>query len=578
MVDGAPSGADIHKTVLEATCDALGLALLICDRNDEIVYASRTILHFYPVPAEFLHPGARLRDFLGAIFDCGLPMGNASEKGRRRISRSDWISEQLSSHWRERFETVERVGRNRWFSIRRRRLTNGMGILALSDISEQRKREEQMQIDHERIEMTEGILDGLPNPVCVKDRSLTYIAVNKAFCAMHGRTPDSILGRTVWDLVEADLAETYEKSDRMTFETGQMFRLPELIVQADGDDLWVVTRKFLVGEPGRQLLVTMMNDVTDIVVGQLNDGPADLTIPSFDVFEPGQNCYDPFLAMDMHDLMGTRDITPPPVEVRHRVLLLAPASVRQENIISQLKRWGYDACAVHDCHELGAFRVAAAAAGMQVHALVVDGQDFTEPQIAALWPGTVCVGVDPSDPSELKKTLKSALGARHMTDNPLLSASMPEWDIVLPNTEDGPPPSGVEVVVAEDNAINQIVFSQILEGLGISHCIAADGQEAVRLWRQHRPRLVLMDLSLPVLNGFEAARAIREAEEAEHVAGTPRLEPTPIVAVITQALEVDIQRSRDSGMDDYVTKPISPDMIEAIYRKHVLSRKARLAG
>jgi CheY-like chemotaxis protein len=126
-------------------------------------------------------------------------------------------------------------------------------------------------------------------------------------------------------------------------------------------------------------------------------------------------------------------------------------------------------------------------------------------------------------------------------------------------------------VVAEDNEINQFVFAQILEGLGISYRIAANGEEAVKLWQQHRPNLVLMDVSMPVMNGFDAARAIRTLEKA---AGFQ----TPIIAVIAQALDIDIEQSRLAGMDDYITKPISPDMIEAIYRKFVNTKVERMAG
>ena len=86
--------------------------------------------------------------------------------------------------------------------------------------------------------------------------------------------------------------------------------------------------------------------------------------------------------------------------------------------------------------------------------------------------------------------------------------------------------------MAEDNDINQIVFSQILEGLGYRYLIAASGDEAVRLWTEHRPQIVLMDISLPGFNGFEAARLIRQVE-----AGGPSR--TPIIGVLTQAFERD---------------------------------------
>jgi CheY-like chemotaxis protein len=104
--------------------------------------------------------------------------------------------------------------------------------------------------------------------------------------------------------------------------------------------------------------------------------------------------------------------------------------------------------------------------------------------------------------------------------------------------------------------------------MGISHRIAENGEEAVMLWRKHQPRLVLMDISMPVMNGIDAAMEIREAEK---LTGTH----TPIVAVTAQALNVDMQNCMDAGMDDYITKPVSPDMIEAIYRRYVSSGREK---
>ncbi len=110
--------------------------------------------------------------------------------------------------------------------------------------------------------MTERILDELPNPLFVKDRNLHYVAVNKAFCRLQGMTSEQILGRTVWDLLEPDLAERYERSDRQVLETGEAFALPEQTVTSEGEDMWVITRKFRVGDPAQPMLVTCLNDVS----------------------------------------------------------------------------------------------------------------------------------------------------------------------------------------------------------------------------------------------------------------------------------------------------------------------------
>jgi PAS domain S-box-containing protein len=578
MNDVASFGANIQKTVLEATSDALGLAILVCDKNDEIVFASRPILQFYPIPAQFLETGTRLKDFLGAIFDSGVRSGTAPESSRRHANRDEWISEQLSHHWRERFDVVERIGRHRWINVRKRRLSSGLGIVAISDVSEQKKREEQMQLDMERVELTEGILDGLPNPICVKDRSLNYIAVNKAFCAIHGMTADAILGRSVWDLLEPELAEKFERSDRATLETGEIHCLPEQLVQSDGEDLWVVTRKFRVGTPGKYLLVTCMNDVTDLVVGydgldELSPGRSPLEIKDYGVFAPAQNCYDPFRSIDMQHLVEAGAIIDPDSKGKQRILLMTGATALEVNLVPQLRRWGFDACAVRSTAELTAFKDACTARGIDIDALLIDGTMADALTIVANWTTSPSLVLAKDWKAVELRASILALCEDGIGALPSADADGPaDWDIIVPDLNmTGRPTPEVEVVVAEDNEINQFVFAQILEGLGISYRIAANGEEAVKLWQQYRPNLVLMDVSMPVMNGFDATRAIRALEKTASF-------QTPIIAVTALALDIDIEQGKLAGMDDHITKPISPDMIEAVYRKFVSTKIERMAG
>ena len=111
------------------------------------------------------------------------------------------------------------------------------------------------------------------------------------------------------------------------------------------------------------------------------------------------------------------------------------------------------------------------------------------------------------------------------------------------------------ILVAEDNQINQIVFQQSLDGLGYVHRLAVNGREAVRMWAELRPTLVLMDVSMPELNGLEAAAEIRAIESREG------LSSTPIIAVTAHSLKGDEERCLAAGMDDYLSKPISPEKL-----------------
>src|SRR5262249_14501876 len=152
-------------------------------------------LNFFPIEPWFLRASTRLRDFLGALFDAGLRQDELAARPQSSVSREDWISQQIASHWRERDETLERCAGDRWLRIAKRRLPNGFGICVISDVSEERKREEQWRTDLERVKLTEDILDHLPFPLFVKDRQMTYVAVNRAFCDKYQTAADDVLGR-----------------------------------------------------------------------------------------------------------------------------------------------------------------------------------------------------------------------------------------------------------------------------------------------------------------------------------------------------------------------------------------------
>lgn len=113
----------------------------------------------------------------------------------------------------------------------------------------------------------------------------------------------------------------------------------------------------------------------------------------------------------------------------------------------------------------------------------------------------------------------------------------------------------LDVLVAEDNATNQYYIAHVLQELGIKFKIVENGEEAVKCWQADNPHIILMDISMPRMNGYEATQSIRDLE-ALH-----KLEPTPIIAVTAHALSDDKQRCFDAGMDDYVTKPIAIPVI-----------------
>ncbi len=122
--------------------------------------------------------------------------------------------------------------------------------------------------------------------------------------------------------------------------------------------------------------------------------------------------------------------------------------------------------------------------------------------------------------------------------------------------QEEPQPAGsvegaLDILVAEDNDINQIVFTQILQETPYTFKIVADGTEAVASYQNDAPKLILMDVSMPEMNGIDAAKMIRDLEKAS---GTH----VPIVGVTANALRGDREKCLDVGMDDYLAKPVSP--------------------
>ncbi|WP_313531915.1 response regulator [Shinella sp.] len=573
MNDVASSDAHIRLGMFEAACDILAAAVIVYDKNDCLVFASRQVLRYFPIHADTLKPGSRLRDVLGAIFDTGVRYGIPPEQRHKAVNREEWISAQISVHWREQYDAVERLSRDRWLHFRKRRLPNGYNVTTLVDVSEQKKQEEQWRSDLDRIALTEAILETLPSPVIVKDRNLAYIAANKAFCAIYNATPEGILGRTVWDLADAENAERIERSDRHVLETGEPSVLPEHVIRADGSDLYILTRKYRIGAPGHHVVVTIMDDVTALVAGgsAVSDGE-DAFLRVAGGFVEGQNCFDPVRDAERRLLLEQLGVEDLRGVSGKRVLVATPNTRIEEILVGEFKARGGDCCAVRSRHEFDSFLALATQHDLAIDLIILDDNMPDHEAMAGNGHGIATRLITPDGIGpDFMRVLVEEHELLSENDSPLGDIVTPvsfsdDWYIATDITAMLPAAVGdVDVLVAEDNQINQFVFSQILEGLGISHRIAENGEEAVMLWRKHQPRLVLMDISMPVMNGIDAAREIRQAEE---LTGTH----TPIVAVTAQALNVDMQNCMDAGMDDYITKPVSPDMIEAIYRRYAAGK------
>lgn len=125
---------------------------------------------------------------------------------------------------------------------------------------------------------------------------------------------------------------------------------------------------------------------------------------------------------------------------------------------------------------------------------------------------------------------------------------------------------GAHVLVAEDNAVNQIVVRELLSSLGITMDLAVDGREAVEMLNPDLHACVLMDCEMPEMDGFAATKTIREKEIASESDSY-----TPIIALTANAVRGDRERCLEAGMDEYLTKPIDPDRMRTVLSQFISS-------
>lgn len=115
-----------------------------------------------------------------------------------------------------------------------------------------------------------------------------------------------------------------------------------------------------------------------------------------------------------------------------------------------------------------------------------------------------------------------------------------------------------KLLIVEDNEMNRDMLSRRLMRKGYEVIMAVDGQEGVNVARSEKPDLILMDMSLPIMTGWEATQQIKADSELAHI---------PIIALTAYALQGDREEALKAGCDEYDTKPVElPRLLEKIER------------
>jgi CheY-like chemotaxis protein len=285
-----------------------------------------------------------------------------------------------------------------------------------------------------------------------------------------------------------------------------------------------------------------------------------------------------------------------------RILIVDDSAANRLLVVTLLTQWGVRCAQAADAGEGLALLLAGASAGAPFDAAILDmempdkdgvslaaeirsepllrttplllmtslGQERkAEPQ-TPLFAGSL---TKPLRSARLQKLLEEAVGVRPLA--PPLPLTEPARPVVAGTG--GAPPVGAEaaaarVLLVEDNLVNQLLARKFLERLGYAIAIVGNGLEALAALKKEAFDLVLMDCQMPVMDGFEATKRIRNPS-------TGALDPQiPIIAMTANVLQSDRDACLSAGMDDYLAKPVNLQDLKLTLERNLARRTARVSG
>ncbi|MEK7266638.1 MAG: response regulator [Pseudomonadota bacterium] len=266
-----------------------------------------------------------------------------------------------------------------------------------------------------------------------------------------------------------------------------------------------------------------------------------------------------------------------------RILCVDDVEVNRRIGVEQLSAWGFRVEAVSSAHAGINALIDAAKAGDPYDLAILDyfmpetdgatlARDIRSNSLIAKTPMLILTSVDqPGDAKRFKEIgvegylVKPARSGLLLTTiHQILASASAAPEAAAPAEQiapEAPAPEDsqkIRVLVAEDNEVNQLVIRHMLPARQYEVEIAANGVEAVAAFTKSRFDIVMMDVSMPKMDGYEATRAIRAIEAAE---GRAR---TPIVCLTAHVMAADVDNSIEAGMDDFLSKPISQDKLAKV--------------
>lgn len=542
MNDAASFDAILQCNLLEVFCEALGAAIFVTDKLDEISFASIRLLHLFPIRESAIAPGGRARDLYGALYDAGLRFGGERQGGG---GREDWVAERIASAWRERVDKIEQAGPDRWMRVVSRRFSSGLGFVVIQDVSEQKKKEHLLRSEQERVKLTEDILDTLPVAVAVKDRNLNYAAVNQEFCRLIGSTREALLGHGSWDVLSPELAGHIEQLDWHLLSSGEPGLAHVVHTRPDGTTFELERRARRLGKPGSHFIAISLTEERESAA---HGGRALEDFGARGHVSAGAS------------LEAARATT-------RNVLYLTEAPVPSQALKLALRAHGVDLCYIHDALEFAAFLPAARSAGVAIDLVVIDfGFDPAAFNIAAQARTHFRMLAQGAEESAALALILGELpdgGAAqiaHTADHhPAPITDFQGAETVAPRGE--AVAAALDVLAIEDSPINRMVLEQMLSGLSLSFRIVGTGAEGLRDCAALAPRLVLCDTTLP------------DVEAADLVTDFRRLDPSRrLIALVSSDSAENHRAAQAAGFDHCLPKPLSAEALGNLVRELLEAR------